>query len=135
MDGQPRRPWLRSRKAIWLTVAALLSCGVVFVLVVLFDNAASVGLTTAARCTLGYGTNDVRITFEGAGATTMCADWQGSDSNWHRVSTTVAGDAAVCTGAHGGLTWRVVDDAARVHGVQACAALNELSQGGTLTIP
>ncbi len=135
MDGQAGRPWLRSRKAVWLTVAGMVSCGLVFVLVVLFDNAASLGLSAPAHCTLGYGTNDVRVTFDGAGATTMCDDWHGSDRNWHRVSTTVAGDATVCTGTHGGLSWKVVDDAAQVYGLQACAALNQLAQGGTLSIP
>ena len=135
MDGQPRRPWLRSRKVVWLTVAGMVSCGVVFVLVVLFDNAASLGLTSPTRCTLGYGTNPVRVTFDGAGAAAMCDDWHASDGSWRRVSTTVAGDATVCTGTHGGLSWRVVDDASKVYGVQACNSLNELAQGGTLNIP
>jgi len=135
MDGQPGRPWLRSRKTIWLAVAGMVTCGIVFVLVVLFDNAASLGLSTTARCTLGYGTTDSRITFDGAGATTMCADWHASDGNWHRVSTTVAGASDVCTGTHGGLSWNVVDDGQRVHGLAACSALDQLEHGGTLTIP
>ncbi len=113
----------------------MLSCGVVFVLVVLFDNAASVGVNAPTRCTVAYGTSDVRVSFDGAGASTMCNDWQGSDRNWHPVSNTVIGDGPVCSGTHGGLSWKVVDDAAQVHGLEACAALNELAQGGTLNIP
>ena len=113
----------------------MVSCGVVFVLVVLFDNSASLGLTSLTRCAIGYGTNDVRVTFSGAGAAAMCNDWEGSDRSWHRVSTSVASDATMCTGKNGGLSWTVVDDAARVYGLQACTSLNVLAQGGTLSIP
>ena len=135
MDGQPGRPWLRSRKAVWLAAGAMLTCGIVGLLVVLFDNAASLGLSTSNQCTVAYAGSDARVTFDGAGAATMCSDWQQADPNWHRSTAPVVGAPTECTGTHGGLSWKVADQDEDIHGSDACTALAALAQGGTLDIP
>jgi hypothetical protein len=129
------RPRIRTRTAIWLIVAAAVSCGIVGLLVLVFDSASSLGPSPAARCTVAFAGTDAHATFDGTGATTMCSGWHAGDTSWVDTSTTVAGDRSVCTGKNGGLSWTVTDDGEQVHGRDACAALSQWAQGGSLVIP
>jgi hypothetical protein len=129
------RPRIRTRTAIWLIVAAAVSCGIVGLLVLVFDSASSLGPLPAARCSVGFAGTDAWATFDGTGATTMCTGWHTGDGGWAATSSTVAGDTSVCTGKNGGLSWTVKDDGAQVHGRDACAALSQWAQGGSLVIP
>jgi hypothetical protein len=129
------RPRIRTRTAIWLIVAAAVSCGVVGLLVLVFDSASSLGPSPTARCTVAYAQTDARATFDGTGATTMCNGWHAADASWVVTSTAVAGTTSVCTGKNGGLSWTVMDSGEQVHGKDACAALSQWAQGGSLVIP
>jgi hypothetical protein len=129
------RPRIRTRTAIWLIVAAAVSCGVVGLLVLVFDSASSLAPSPAARCTVAYAQSDARATFDGTGATTMCNGWHAADAGWVVTATAGTGGTSVCTGKNGGLSWTVFDDGAQVHGNDACAALSQWAQGGSLVIP
>lgn len=131
----PPRTRIRTRTAIWLIVAAAVSCGVVGLLVLVFDSASSLGPSPAARCTVAYAQSDARAVFDGTGATTMCNGWHSADASWALTSTAVAGGTSVCTGRNGGLSWTVTDEGAQAHGKDACAALSQWAQGGSLVIP
>ncbi|MGA7986957.1 MAG: hypothetical protein WCB51_01005 [Candidatus Dormiibacterota bacterium] len=116
-------------------MAAAVSCGVVGLLVLVFDSASSLGPSPAARCTVAYARSDAQATFDGTGATTMCTGWHTADASWVVTSTAIAGNAQVCTGRNGALSWTVVDDGEQLHGKDACAALSQWAQGGSLVIP
>ena len=134
-DAPSPRPRIRTRTAIWLVVAAAVSCGIVGLLVLVFDSASSLGPSPAARCTVAYAQTDAEATFDGTGATTMCTGWHTADASWVVTSAAIAGNAQVCTGKNGALSWTVADSGAQVHGKDACAALSQWAQGGSLVIP
>jgi hypothetical protein len=134
-EGPSPRPRIRTRTALWLGVAAAVSCGIVGLLVLVFDGASSLGPSPAARCAVAYAQTDAQATFDGTGATTMCNGWHTSDASWALTSTAVAGGTSVCTGKNGGLSWTVTDGGDQQHGKDACAALSQWAQGGSLVIP
>ena len=134
-EGPSPRPRIRTRTAIWLIVAAAVSCGIVGLLVLVFDSASSLGPSPAARCTVAYSGSDAQASFDGTGATTMCDGWHAADASWVVASSAATGGTSVCTGKNGALSWTVVDSGDQVHGKDACAALSEWAQGGSLVIP
>ena len=134
-EAHSPRPRIRTRTAIWLIAAAGVSCGVVGLLVLVFDSGSSLSPSAAARCTVGYAQSDAQATFDGSGATTMCSGWHSADADWVVGSTSISGDTSVCTGRNGGLSWTVVDSGDQTHGRDACAALSQWAQGGSLVIP
>jgi hypothetical protein len=134
-DAPTTRPRIRTRTAIWLIAVAAVSCGIVGLLVLAFDSPSSLGPSPAGTCTVGYTSSDVRMTFSGTGAATMCTGWHSGDATWHNTTGTVTGDTSVCTGRNGALSWTVLDDGPQTHGRDACAALSQWAQGGSLLIP
>ncbi len=78
-EAPPPRPRIRTRTAVWLIVAAAVSCGIVGLLVLVFDSASSLSPSPAARCTVAFAQSDARAAFDGTGATTMCDGWHTAD--------------------------------------------------------
>lgn len=106
--------------------AALALTAIAVLAVLPFAPGSSIGIPSS--CTVGLMGAAVSITYDGVGADSVCAQWEGrvtDGGSWYRYAGgTDPGGAVICQGKRGGVTVTVRDQGAlNLYGSSVCEAI------------